>query len=148
MAYIILNNNPGLTVYRVIAGNDLQYHPNQYSNTSNYIKIEITEDEFLELKKLNKTIDTKTNQSVTFRNTTLNYIQNAESMQTYIDFLIEFFSNWQKGHGNNGYSTRVNNYLTFLQNFDTSGLTYPMTQSFENYLSSINQDFLIIEEMI
>ena len=49
MAYVILKNN-NYQVSKIISGNDMQYHGNKWDNTNHYIKIEITEQEFLDIK--------------------------------------------------------------------------------------------------
>ena len=148
MAYVILKNN-NYQVSKIISGNDMQYHGNKWDNTNHYIKIEITEQEFLDIKNNVKIIDQTSANSVTLVDTpSKTSFEDLASLKAYVEFLIGNWTSFVNEHNeNHGYMTRAKAYLNYLKNIDYSGFSFPMNNSFENYLNSINQPFLLINEL-
>jgi hypothetical protein len=151
MAYVITHkDNSFLKIY---SDNDAVAHNNAingYSNTSIFNKYQITEQEYLDVKNGVKILSTIEGNGPTFTDPEPNkiYFNTAEDLQNTVDNLKNNWQHFVNNHPSDSvYMARGKNYLNFLQNFNVNSLTFPMTQSFESYLNSINQPFLLISEL-
>lgn len=151
MAYVITRKQEPNVLYKIISTDDIQYHVHETFNDTNYYsKINITEEEYNNYKNNSKVVGNITENSVTWVDTPAKtHFNTLESFQDLIKYNTEVWEKWLENNKDveNGYKTRVQNYVNYLKNTDFSNLTFPMTQSLESYLSSINQEFVLINEV-
>tara|TARA_R110001592_G_scaffold318925_1_gene596191 strand:- start:2601 stop:3041 length:441 start_codon:yes stop_codon:yes gene_type:complete len=131
MTYLIFQNN---NLYK-IAANENDKNSLNLSDTST--SVEITESEFLEIRTGRK--------DVSYDGTNITYIDRyadpeaeidpieAEMLQAYHSGVIKLIDQFLESNPNNPMFSAITNYKTYLEGFDHSTLTYPMTQSWEKY---------------
>jgi len=136
MAYIITNQN---SLYKIAADDTAKSKLN--INESDYEITTISDADFNKLKLQTGSLE-HSNGSYSVVDIPNISIINEDVLKKQIEFNIDFFERWMDNNqGHSNYNT-VNSYCTYLRNFDTSSLTYPMNQTFEQYLVANSIDFI------
>ena len=134
MAYAIINNDQ---LYKIASDDAAKTNLNL--NESDYTVINISDAQFNKLKKEEAYI---TGSSGSYSVTDCEDIYHPvseEDMKQKINEVVKDFEYFIVDHENHSMIDDIHNYIAFLKGIDTASLTYPMSQSFYDYVESQSQ---------
>ena len=134
MAYAIINNDQ---LYKIASDDAAKTNLNL--NESDYTVINISDAQFNKLKKEEAYI---TGSSGSYSVTDFEDIYHPvseEDMKQKINEVVKEFEYFIVDHENHSMIDDIHNYIAFLKGIDTASLTYPMSQSFYDYVESQSQ---------
>ena len=131
MAYFIFNNNSEL--YR-IAENDSEKNNLNINDDSLVITKTVNDEDFNKVKSnmCNVTLN-EGNVTLTEINYGGNVYNSSEILFSEISNRLKAFKDILKRNSNHPRVTDINNYITVLENFNVSTLTFPLDKTWEKY---------------
>jgi hypothetical protein len=124
--------------------NDLN---NLFLNDTHKI-IEVSNSDFLNIKLIKKLAIKFNGDTVTYSEP-LDYTKyNKIGVKINMDSVINDFNNTLKNNPNSYFKDRINNYVSFLKNYNIDNLPDPLPMSLEEYLYNNNQTVLIPLQVI
>ena len=133
MAYAIINNDQ---LYRIASDDDAKTNLNL--NESDYTIMDITDEQFNKLKKEEATISGSSG-SYSVTDLEANHPASEGEVKAKIQGIVDIFEYFLVDHENHSMANDIRSYITFLKEIDTSSISYPMSQSFFDYVESQSQ---------
>lgn len=133
MAYAIINNDE---LYRIASDDAAKTNLNL--NESDYTIMDITDEQFNKLKKEEATISGSSG-SYSVTDLEVNHPALEGEVKAKIQGIVDTFEYFLVDHENHSMANDIRSYVTFLREIDTSSISYPMSQSFFDYVESQSQ---------
>jgi len=133
MAYAIINNDE---LYRIASDDAAKTNLNL--NESDYTIMDITDEQFNKLKKEEATISGSSG-SYSVTDLEANHPASEGEVKAKIQGIVDTFEYFLVDHENHSMVNDIRGYITFLKEIDTSSISYPMNQSFFDYVESQSQ---------
>jgi len=127
MAYLIFNSDNNLVK---IAANDSD-RDSQNIVLSDHSVVSVSDADFLKIKT-NASVANYDGTNVTITDTSVSF-QNEENLKTTLKIIIKPITDFLENNQDHSLYAGLNNYKEYLENFDTSSITFPLEKSWEQY---------------
>jgi len=132
MAYAILLKDESVNDLYRIAEDDAEKNSLNI-NVDDYRIIEISSADFSGVQLGTKKVDSTTTDSITFTDITPTGWPDADLLKSRLRDNMKSIEQFLKNNSSNAMYSFWNTYKSTLENFDYSGVTFPMTQTWEQY---------------
>jgi len=129
MAYLIFNSDNNLIK---IAANDSD-RDSQNIVLSDHSVISVSDADFLKIKT-NAAVATYDGTNVIITDISVT-IETEEDLKITFKNIIKPITEFLENNQNNSFYVGLNNYKQYLENFNTSSITFPLEKSWEQYCS-------------
>lgn len=140
MAYVVTNKEYSMSF---VCENETQLHDQlsdyiTYENGQNGHIITITDDQFSALQNCDKTFKWVNNAATFPDNDHTISFASKQDLDTYIKMLQDKIRSLlnDKYRADSTYKTQLEQYVSILNNLDTSSITYPLNSSLEKHLKN------------
>tara|TARA_R110000823_G_scaffold143901_1_gene274150 strand:+ start:329 stop:760 length:432 start_codon:yes stop_codon:yes gene_type:complete len=128
MTYLIFNSDNNIVK---IASNNSD-RDSQNMVLSNHSVVSVSDADFLKVRT-NVAIATYDGTDVTITDLSDNFIESENDLKLIFKDIINIILNFSQNNQDNLLYNSLNNYKEYLENFDTSSLTFPVDKSWEHY---------------
>tara|TARA_R110000765_G_scaffold380124_1_gene471172 strand:- start:232 stop:663 length:432 start_codon:yes stop_codon:yes gene_type:complete len=128
MSYLIFNSDNNIVK---IASNNSD-RDSQNMVLSNHSVVSVSDADFLKVRT-NVAIATYDGTDVTITDLSDNFIESENDLKLIFKDIINIILNFSQNNQDNLLYNSLNNYKEYLENFDTSSLTFPVDKSWEHY---------------
>ena len=133
-------------VLSFIANDQSHIDNNKNWDESEFDIIDVSDDDFNNIKLGTKGIVSKNGTNVTYFDVTYNY-DSEEKLNTEISKVTERIDNWLSGNSNKPFASTVTNYKNYINSIDVSSIT-PLNTSLEKYVSDQGQTVVNLYELL
>ena len=128
MTYLIFNSDNNIVK---IASNNSD-RDSQNMVLSDHSVVSVSDADFLKVRT-NVAIATYDGTDVTITDLSDNFIESENDLKLIFKDIINIILNFSQNNQDNLLYNSLNNYKEYLENFDTSSLTFPVDKSWEHY---------------
>ena len=128
MTYLIFNSDNNIV--RIASNNSDRDSQNMV--LSNHSVVSVSDADFLKVRT-NVAIATYDGTDVTITDLSDNFIESENDLKLIFKDIINIILNFSQNNQDNLLYNSLNNYKEYLENFDTSSLTFPVDKSWEHY---------------
>lgn len=133
-------------VLSFIANDQSHIDNNKNWDESEFDIIDVSDDDFNNIKLGAKGIVSKNGTNVTYFDITYNY-DSEEKLNTEISKVTERIDNWLLGNSSKPFASTVTNYKNYINSIDVSSIT-PLNTSLEKYVSDQGQTVVNLYELL
>ena len=153
MAYIYFNNYQAnsTAIYCICeTESDIQ----NFTITNSLEQVEISNDDFLKLKRGTHQINTRNGTTFTWTNmknntegAAIDFYQDSDALQRDLTHISSVLDTWLTQNESNARHSDVQSYKNFVDNFDVNSLTFPNSKTWGEICEDNSQTYFCFSEL-